>query len=87
MTRAQAIAAINAKLSVLDDERVQTVADIVSDLAAAGDLPRELTARELALVEQSKQDFAAGRVVTPDDYRAEMDAFLQDRRAKHSQKT
>ncbi len=82
MTRAQAIAAINAKLSSLDDERVQAVAAIVDDIAADGDLPRALTARELALIEQSKEDFKAGRVVSQEEYRAEMDAFLSQRRSK-----
>lgn len=82
MTRAQAIAAINAKLSSLDDERVQAVADIIDDIAADGDLPRALTARELALIEQSKEDFKAGRIVSQEEYRAEMDAFLSQRRSK-----
>ena len=83
MTRAQAIAAINAKLSSLDDERVQAVAAIVDDIAADGDFPRALTARELALIEQSKEDFKAGRVVSQEEYRAEMDAFLLQRRSKY----
>ena len=82
MTRAQAIAAINAKLSSLDDERVQAVADIVDDIAADGDLPRALTARELALIEQSKEDFKVGRVVSQEEYRAEMDVFLSQRHSK-----
>lgn len=82
MTRAEAIAAINAKLSSLDDDGVLAVAGIVDDIAAADDLPRALTARELALIEQSKEDFQAGRVVSQDDYRAEMDAFLSERRTK-----
>ena len=63
MTRAEAIAAINAKLSSLDDDGVMEVASIVEDIAAPDDLPRALTARELALIEQSKEDFKAGRVV------------------------
>lgn len=53
---------------------------MVEDIAAADDLPRALTTRELALIEQSKEDFKAGRVVTPEDYRLEMDAFLSVRR-------
>ena len=82
MTRTEAIAAINAKLSSLDDDGVLAVASIVEDIAADGDLPRALTARELALIEQSKEDFTAGRVVSQEDYRADMDAFLSQRRAK-----
>lgn len=82
MTRAEAIAAINARLSSLDDDGVLAVASIVEDIAVVEDLPRALTARELALIEQSKEDFKAGRVVTQEEYRAEMDAFLSQRRAK-----
>ena len=82
MTRTEAIVAINAKLSSLDDDGVLAVASIVEDIAADGELPRALTARELALIEQSKEDFKAGRVVSQEDYRAEMDAFLSQRRAK-----
>lgn len=82
MTRAEAIATINAKLSSLDDDGIMAVASIVENLAADGELPRALTARELELIEQSKEDFKAGRVVAQDEYRAEMDAFFANRRAK-----
>jgi hypothetical protein len=82
MTRSEAIAAINAKLSSLDDDGVMAVASIVEDIAADGDPPRALTPRELALIEQSKEDFKAGRVVSQEDYRVEMDAFLSQRRAR-----
>jgi hypothetical protein len=82
MTRNEAIAAINAKLSSLDDERILAVADIVDEIATTGDLPRVMTVRELALIEQSKEDFKTGRVVTPEDYRIEMDEFFSQRRAK-----
>ena len=84
MTRSEAIARITTKLASLDDERVLTVADFIEKIATASDLPRALTERELALVEQSKEDFRTGRVLTPDEYRLEMDAFLQSRRAKQS---
>jgi len=82
MTRIEAIAAINAKLSSLDDECVLTVVEIVNEIAATEVLPRSLSPRELALIEQSKEDFKTGRFLTPDDYRAEMGAFLLERRAK-----
>ena len=62
MNRNQAIDDINAHLSSHDDERAQTIAKIVQSMAAPDDLPRTLTARELALIEQSKEDFKAGRV-------------------------
>ena len=84
MNRNQAIDVINAHLSSLDDERVQTIAKIVQSMAAPDDLPRALTARELALIEQSKEDFKAGRTYGPDEYRAEMTKFMEDLNAKFS---
>ena len=78
MTRTEAIAIITAKLADLDDERVEAVAAIVQSMD--GDLPRELTARELALIEQSKQDFEAGRTYTLD----EMDTYLDAAAAKRA---
>ena len=76
MTRTEAIAIITEKLSSLDDERVMTVADIVQDMAKTDDLPRHLTPRELALIEQSKEDFKAGRAYSLAEARAMTDAFL-----------
>lgn len=84
MTRSEAIARINARLSSLDDERVLTVADIVDEIAASDDKPRQLTARELALIEQSRQDFRAGRSLTLGEARARTDAFLAQRRASRA---
>jgi hypothetical protein len=80
MTRAEAIAAINAKLSSLDDDGVLAVASIVEDMAADGELPRALTARELALIAQSKEDFEAGRTYTSAEARAYIDEALARRR-------
>jgi hypothetical protein len=79
MTRAQALALINAKLASLDDEHVMTVAEIVESIDAADELPRELTARERALVEQAKEDFRAGRSFSLDEARALTDQFLAKR--------
>ena len=79
MNRNQAIDVINAHLSSLDDERVQTIAKIVQSMAAPDDLPRALTARELALIEQSKEDFKAGRVYSVEEARALTDQFLAAR--------
>ena len=70
MTRTQALAIITAKLASLDDEHVLTVAEIVQSMDAADDLPRELTAHELALIEQAKEDFRAGRAYSLDEARA-----------------
>ncbi len=86
MTRAEAIAAINAKLSSLDDDAVLAVASIVEDIAGDGDLPRALTARELALIEQSKEDFKAGRTFTVAESRAYIDEALARRREQRLKK-
>ncbi len=82
MTRTQAIAAINAKLAVLDDARLLTVAEMIEDIAT--DTVRPLTARELALLEQSKEDFTAGRTYSVEDMRAHSDAFIRALRDKHA---
>jgi hypothetical protein len=84
MKRNEAIAAINTKLSSLDDDGVLAVADIVADIGVVDDLQRDLTPRELVLIAQSKADFEAGRVVTSADYSLEMAQFFAQRRAKAS---
>ncbi len=84
MTRAEAIATINAKLSTLDDDGVMAVASIVEDLAAESELPRELTDRELALIEQSREDFKAGRTYTVAESRAYIDEALARRREQRA---
>ena len=80
MTRTEAIATITAKLGALDDERLQAVVEIVDDIAANEAL-RPLTARELALLDQSKADFKEGRTLSLDEARARTDAYLAERRA------
>jgi hypothetical protein len=79
MTRTQALAIITAKLASLDDEHVMTVAEIVQSIDAGDELPRELTAHELALVEQAKEDFKAGRSYSLDEARALTDQVLAKR--------
>ena len=79
MTRAQALAIINAKLASLDDEHVMTVAEIVESMEAADELPRELTDHERTLVEQAKEDFRAGRSFSLDEARTLTDQFLAKR--------
>jgi hypothetical protein len=84
MTRTEAIATITAKLGALDDERLQAVVEIVDDIAANEAL-RPLTARELALLDQSKADFKEGRTLSLDEARARTDAYLAERRALRPQ--
>lgn len=87
MTRIEAIAVINAKLANLDDERVLAVAEIVDDIAADTGPVRALTAREQALLDQAKADFAAGRTYSVDEVRAHSDEFIKSLRAKHPAKS
>jgi hypothetical protein len=79
MTRAQALAIITARLASLDDEHVMTVAEIVQSIDAGNELPRELTDNELALIQQAKEDFKAGRSYSLDEARALTDQVLAKR--------
>ena len=85
MTRAQAIAAITSALTSFDDERVLAVAELVKTVADGDDLPRRLTDRELALIEQSREDFRDGRTYPPAEARIYIDDELARRRALRGQ--
>jgi hypothetical protein len=91
MTRIEAIAAIAAQLATLDDERLRAVAALVQNLSTKddtlhdfgdydGSAPefelRPLSAKELALIEQSKEDFQLGRTFSGDEARAIIDERL-----------
>ena len=78
MTRSQAVATITAKLETADEATVQTVVDL---LIAAERPIRDLTPRELALLDQSKADFAAGHTASLDECMTHVDAELARRRA------
>ena len=75
MTRTEAIALITARLASLDDDRLQTVADIVQDYASTT-LQRPLSDREKSLLDQSRDDFAAGRTMTMDQLIDDLDKEL-----------
>jgi hypothetical protein len=77
MSKQQAIDLINAKLVDLDEEHVQAVADMIRSIDAASELPRHLSDREQALIEQSKQDFVAGRTLTAVEARKSIDVHLE----------
>ena len=47
---------------------------------------RELTDEELALIEQSKEDFRQGRTLTDAEYRADIAAFMTGLKARHAAK-
>jgi hypothetical protein len=76
MIRAEAIAFITTKLPSIDDEGVMAIADIVQSIEVPDSHVRELTPHELALLEQSKDDFKNGRTYTLDQARAMTDEFL-----------
>lgn len=80
MSRAETIAIITSKLASLDDERLRVIAELVQDTESV--MPRELSERERALLEQSKADFRDGRTYTLDEARSYVDAALAERRAK-----
>ena len=87
MIRTQALAIIEATLPTLDDADASKLAEIAQSLAHArlGEpmQQRRWTDEELAGIERSKADFAAGRTYTPDEARALSDAFLLKLRSKY----
>ena len=87
MTRKETIAAITERLATAPDEIVQSVAKLLD--AAAGEesiLPRPLTPRELALIEQSKADFRNGDTLSPDELEAFLDAAADNRARMRTKK-
>jgi hypothetical protein len=95
MTRTEAIAIITSTLQAADDATLEAAARHLSNIAVpsgltVGDvleafptesvMPREFTERELALIEQSKEDFRLGRTRSPAESRAHVDAELARRR-------
>ena len=99
MTRTEAIAIITKSLDAVDDTTLEnaatrlagqakatglTVADIVEAFATNSALPRSLTAGELALIEQSKEDFRQGRTRSHEESMAWVDAELARRRRQRS---
>ena len=81
MTRTEALATITAQLAKLDDTRITAVAEMVTEIADQTGQVRPLTPRELALVAQSKDDFANGRTSTLEQSEAFVEAELGRRRA------
>jgi hypothetical protein len=94
MTRTEAMAIITYALQTVDDTTLEaaaahiakratptgvTVGDIQEAFAVESVLPRQLTARELALIEQSKEDFRLGRTRTHEQSVAYVTAELERR--------
>ncbi len=85
MTRLQTIEQITARFAELDDERLQAVADMIDAMDVdKSELTRELTYEELALIEQSKQDFDMGRTLTLAEAEARTEAFIAERRRQRA---
>jgi hypothetical protein len=84
MTRQDIIAHITSQLADLDDEAVQVVAAMVANMAAPSPPIRDLTERELALIEEAKADFREGRTYSPEEALAYIDEQLAMRRARRS---
>ena len=86
MTRAEAIAIIEQSLMSADEATLHAAAQLFKDANAASDLPRPLTAEDLASIEQAREDFKAGRTFSSVDGQAYIDAALAQRRAQRSAK-
>lgn len=99
MTRTEAIAIITKHLEAADDVVLEavaanlegkplptmTVGEALETFPSESVLPRPFTARELALIEQSKEDFRLGRTLSHAESMARTDAFLAARRASRTQ--
>jgi hypothetical protein len=73
MSRAETIATITDQLTALDDERVNVIATMVQSLTES---VRPLSAREQALLAESKREFSEGRSFSLAESRAQVDAVL-----------
>ena len=77
MTRSEAIAIIERSLPSADDATLNAAAALFQAARPGSSiLPRMLTPREMALVEQSKADFKAGRTYTVTEARIYIDEAL-----------
>ena len=79
MTRSEAIAVINAKLAILDDDEVLAVAGIVDTIDLSEPSSRTLSSRERALIKQSQADFATGKSYSHEQLVAKLDERLAQR--------
>ncbi len=85
MSRTETIALINDRLPSLADDQLRSVAEITEAMHQGNEPARPLTARELALIEQSKADFVAGRTLTHAELVVELDERLAKRGVPKSQ--
>ena len=77
MTRSEAIAIIERSLASADEAALNAAAELLQAASSAESiLPRELTARELARIAQSKEDFRLGRTLSSAEVRTSIDEAL-----------
>jgi hypothetical protein len=85
MTRSEAIAVIEQSLPSADEVTLNAAAELFQAARAGPSvLPRTLTPRETALIEQSKEDFKAGRTYTITEARAYVNETMARRRAQRA---
>ena len=76
MTKMETIAEITAKLETLDEGELQELREVIDTWADDEFLPRPLTDEELALIEQSKEDFRLGRTLSAEEFKADIKEFV-----------
>jgi hypothetical protein len=80
MTRNEAIAIIEQSISSADEATLAAAAQLFKSASADPNLPRPLTAEDLALIEQAREDFKVGRTYTSQEVRS----YLAERRAQRA---
>jgi hypothetical protein len=83
MTRTEAIAIIEQSIPSADEATLAAAAQLFKRARVDPDLPRQLTAEELASIEQAREDFKAGRTYTTQEIRS----HLAGRRAQRAGRT
>ena len=79
------MAIIEKALPQADEATLAAVAALLQEAASEESvLPRELSAREFELIEQSKEDFRHGCTLSSEEYRADMDTFMAKLKARYS---
>ena len=80
MTRTEAIAIIEQSILTADEATLAAAAQLFKSARADPDLPRPLTAADIASIEQAREDFKAGHTFTSQEVRS----YLADRRAQRA---
>jgi hypothetical protein len=77
MKRSEALDMIRSALPAIDDERIETLAEIAMALARPPSLGA-LTPHEIELLDRAKADFATGRTLGLSEARAASDALFAE---------